>query len=65
MKSLNSLQPVGLLALRLALGIIFFSHGYPKLAHQGAGMQAFFVQHGCRGISCISQECWKSSAGFY
>ena len=49
MKSLNSLQPVGLLALRLALGIIFFSHGYPKLAHQGAGMQAFFVQHGLPG----------------
>ncbi len=49
MKSLNSLQPVGLLALRLAMGIIFFSHGYPKLAHQGAGMQGFFVQHGLPG----------------
>ena len=49
MRSLNSLQPVGLLALRLALGIIFFSHGYPKLAHQGAGMQGFFVQHGLPG----------------
>ena len=49
MKSLNSLQPVGLLALRLALGVIFFSHGYPKLAHQGAGMQGFFVQHGLPG----------------
>ncbi len=49
MKSLNSLQPVALLALRLALGIIFFSHGYPKLAHQGAGMQGFFVQHGLPG----------------
>jgi putative oxidoreductase len=49
MKSLNSLQPVGLLALRLTLGIIFFSHGYPKLAHQGAGMQGFFVQHGLPG----------------
>src|SRR5213593_4772339 len=49
MKSLNSLQPVALLALRLALGVIFFSHGYPKLAHQGAGMQGFFVQHGLPG----------------
>ena len=49
MKSLNSLQPVGLLAVRLALGVIFFSHGYPKLAHQGAGMQEFFVQHGLPG----------------
>jgi putative oxidoreductase len=49
MKSLNSLQPLGLLALRVALGLIFFSHGYPKLAHQGAGMQGFFVQHGLPG----------------
>src|SRR5438445_13293965 len=49
MKSLNSLQPVGLLVLRLALGLIFFSHGYPKLAHSGAGMQGFFVEHGLPG----------------
>jgi putative oxidoreductase len=49
MKFLNSLQPLGLLALRLALGVIFFSHGYPKLAHQGGGMQGFFVQHGLPG----------------
>jgi putative oxidoreductase len=49
MKSLNSLQPLGLLVLRLALGLIFFSHGYPKLAHSGAGMQGFFVQHGLPG----------------
>jgi len=48
-KSLNALQPVGLLALRVALGIIFFSHGYPKLVHFGAGMQGFFVQHGLPG----------------
>ena len=49
MKSLNSLQPLGLLALRLALALIFFSHGYPKLAHQGGGMQGFFIQHGLPG----------------
>ena len=49
MKSLNSLQAVGLLVLRLALGLIFFTHGYPKLAHSGAGMQGFFVQHGLPG----------------
>lgn len=49
MKSLNSLQPVGLLLLRLTLGMIFFTHGYPKLAHSGAGMQGFFVQHGLPG----------------
>ena len=49
MKSLNALQPFGLLALRIALGIIFFSHGYPKLAHLGGGMQGFFVEHGLPG----------------
>lgn len=49
MKSLNALQPLGLLALRIALGIIFFTHGYPKLAHLGSGMQGFFMQHGLPG----------------
>src|SRR5258708_8245943 len=49
MKSLNALQPVGLLLLRLALGLIFFTHGYPKLAPCGAGMQSFFVDHGLPG----------------
>lgn len=49
MKSLNVLQPFGLLALRIALGVIFFAYGYPKLAHLGGGMQGFFVQHGLPG----------------
>jgi putative oxidoreductase len=49
MRFLNTLQPFGLLALRLALGIIFFAHGYPKLAHLGGGMQGFFVEHGLPG----------------
>jgi len=49
MRSLNVLQPLGLLALRLGLGVIFFSHGYPKLAHLGGGMQSFFVEHGLPG----------------
>src|SRR5438270_2981120 len=49
MKSLNALQPFALLALRLALGVIFFTHGYPKLAHLGGGMQGFFVEHGVPG----------------
>lgn len=56
MRSLNALQPFGLLALRLALGIIFFAYGYPKLAHLGRGMQGcmacspiFFVEHGLPG----------------
>ena len=49
MKFLSALEPVGLLILRLALALIFFHHGYPKIAHPGAGMQAFFVQHGLPG----------------
>jgi putative oxidoreductase len=51
LKFLNSLQPVGLLVLRITLGIIFLSHGYPKLAHLrgGAQMQGFFVEHGLPG----------------
>lgn len=43
--NLRSLQPLGLLILRVALGIVFISHGYPKLT-QGAAMQPFFVQLG-------------------
>jgi putative oxidoreductase len=48
---LDSLRPVALLVLRIALGIIFISHGYPKLAHLRGGtqMQGFFVEHGLPG----------------
>ena len=46
MKSLGKLQPLSLLVLRIALGIIFLFHGYPKLAHSGAGMQGAFVERG-------------------
>ena len=49
MKSFDTLQPLGLLILRLTLALVFFTHGYPKLAHGGAGMQQFFVQHGLPG----------------
>ena len=51
MRMLNSLQPAGLLVLRIALGVIFIAHGYPKLAHLrgGAQMQSFFVEHGLPG----------------
>lgn len=48
MKTLSSLQPLALLLLRIALGIIFITHGYPKLVH-GAGMQSFFIEHGLPG----------------
>lgn len=46
MKSLNSLQPLALLLLRAAIGVIFITHGYPKIAGHAAAMQGFFVQHG-------------------
>ena len=49
MKFLNSLQPLALLLVRIALGIIFLTHGYPKLAKSAAGMQAMFIQHGLPG----------------
>ncbi len=46
MKFLNSLQPVSLLILRLALALIFIYHGYPKLVHTNEGMREFFMLHG-------------------
>jgi putative oxidoreductase len=50
-KILNRLQPIALLVLRITLGIIFMTHGYPKLGHLrgGAQMQSFFVEHGLPG----------------
>jgi len=42
MKTLSGLQPLGLLLLRVALGIIFIYHGYPKPLHQGAGNAGIF-----------------------
>jgi putative oxidoreductase len=48
LKFLDSLQPLGLLFLRSALGIIFISHGYPKLVHP-MSVQGFYVQHGMPG----------------
>jgi putative oxidoreductase len=49
MKFLAALQPLGLLILRIALGVIFIYHGYPKLAHASGGMQDFFRAHGLPG----------------
>jgi putative oxidoreductase len=46
MRFMNSLQPLGLFVLRLALALIFIYHGFPKLAHPDPGMRDFFVQHG-------------------
>ena len=49
MKSLDKLQPVSLLALRVALGLIFLFHGYPKLTHTHGNLQSVFVEHGLPG----------------
>jgi putative oxidoreductase len=49
MKFLENLQPLGLLVLRVALGIIFITHGYPKLMKPNLEMQHAFVQHGLPG----------------
>jgi putative oxidoreductase len=53
MKFLNGLQPLGLLALRVALAVIFFYHGYPKLAHGSGEMRQFFILHGFPGYFLI------------
>ena len=45
-KFLSSFQPFGLLILRVTLGLIFLTHGYPKLTRSATAMQGMFVQHG-------------------
>jgi len=35
--------------LRVALGLIFIYHGYPKLVRADAMMRQFFIQHGFPG----------------
>ena len=49
MRFLNSLRPLGLAVLRLALAVIFIYHGYPKLVRVDAAMHEFFMQHGLPG----------------
>ena len=41
MKFFDRLQPVALLALRVALAIIFIFHGYPKLTHTHGDLQKY------------------------
>ena len=49
MKFLGSFQPLGLLALRMALGTIFLVHGYPKLTQAVGPIETMFIQHGLPG----------------
>jgi putative oxidoreductase len=49
MKFLKSLEPLALLALRCVLGLIYLTHGYPKLVHPTEAMRDFFVSHGLPG----------------
>lgn len=46
MKSLNALQPLALVLLRVAFGVIFLSHGYPLLTHRTSSLYTVFAQHG-------------------
>ena len=46
MSFLNKLQPIGLLALRVALGVIFVYHGYPKLMGDTQRTAQFFASIG-------------------
>ena len=45
-KFLGSFAGLGLLVLRVAVGLIFLVHGYPKLTRSAAAMEGLFVQHG-------------------
>jgi putative oxidoreductase len=49
MKFLKSLEPLGLLVLRVCLGIIFIYNGYPKLAHASEALRDFFIARGLPG----------------
>jgi putative oxidoreductase len=49
MRGLEKLKPLALLLLRLALGVIFIFHGYPKLFTHTRDMMQFFVRFGFPG----------------
>lgn len=49
MKSLDRLQPLALIVLRVILALIFIYHGYPKLTHTHGNLQGMFIEHGMPG----------------
>jgi len=49
MRFLDGLRPVGLLVLRLALGLIFLYHGYPKLFTDPRHYADIFAKFGFAG----------------
>ena len=49
MRILEQLKPLGLLFLRVALGVIFIYHGYPKLFSGTQQMMGFFRNIGLPG----------------
>lgn len=62
MTRLNGLQPLGLLFLRIGLGIIFIFHGYPKIAHPGA-MNGMLMQHGLPGYFAMISGVLETFGG--
>jgi len=46
MRFLDVLRPIGLLVLRLALGLVFISYGYPKLISDPRHYAEMFTQMG-------------------
>lgn len=49
MESLEKLKPLGLLILRVAMGVIFIHYGYPKLFVHPRSSAAWFAHHGFPG----------------
>jgi len=46
MKFLSGLQPLALVVLRVAFGIIFVAHGWPTLVHRSSPVHTLYLEHG-------------------